>query len=335
MRVLGVETSCDETGLAIYEAGKGLLAHVLYSQVSTHQPYGGVVPELASRDHVRYLVPLLDQVLLDAHLTISEIDAVAYTAGPGLVGALLTGTCFGKSLAYALGKPAIAVHHLEAHMLAAQLASSELTFPFLVLLVSGGHTQLWEAKDLGHYTLLGETLDDAVGEAFDKTAKLMGLPYPGGAILAQLADSPSASPLPAFPRPMIHKKGFDFSFSGLKTHAWMAWQASTQDEQARQNIAHAFQEAVVETLVIKCEKALEFTGHEVLVVAGGVGANRLLRQNLQVSVAAKGKKVYFPDIEYCTDNGAMIAYAGCLHLLKGEQDTDLSMAAHPRWALSE
>ena len=333
MRVLGIETSCDETGVAIYSAEKGLLAHVLYSQISLHKQFGGVVPELASRDHVKYLVPLVDEVLTQAKLNKTELDAIAYTAGPGLVGALLTGACFAKSLAFALNVPAIAVHHLEAHILAAKLDAPHLEFPFLVLLVSGGHTQLLEARALGEYRLLGDTLDDAVGEAFDKTAKLMGIGYPGGAALAKLADACDSPRLPEFPRPMTDRPGLDFSFSGLKTHALTSWNQSSKDESAQMAIAKAFQDAVVETLVIKCQRALKQSGSKRLVVAGGVSANQSLRKALTVLLQSSQGEVYFPRLEYCTDNGAMIAYAGCLHLLQQEQDSNWAIEVKARWSL--
>ncbi len=337
MRVLGIESSCDETGIAIYDDQKGLLAHALYSQVITHRRFGGVVPELASRDHVKYLVQLVDEALHEAQMSKSELDAIAYTAGPGLTGALLTGACFAKSFAFALNVPALAVHHLEAHLLAAKLESPELMFPFLVLLVSGGHTQLIKAHALDRYELLGDTLDDAVGEAFDKTAKLMGLPYPGGAILAKLADNPHSKKLPPlkpFPRPMTDRPGLDFSFSGLKTHAVTMWNKSLKNEDAMISIARGFQDAVVETLLIKCQRALLQTGSKRLVVAGGVGANIALRQRLDALMTDMQGKVYFPKAEYCTDNGAMVAYAGCLHLLQGEKDNDLSINVHARWPLN-
>lgn len=336
MRVLGIETSCDETGVAIYDDHQGLLSHALYSQIATHRQFGGVVPELASRDHVKYLVPLVDEALKKAKLNKSMLDAIAYTAGPGLVGALLAGACFAKSLAFALDRPAFAVHHLEAHLLAAQLESPQLNFPFLVLLISGGHTQLIEARALGDYYLLGDTLDDAAGEAFDKTAKLMGLPYPGGAALARLADecAPENHSLLTFPRPMTDRPGLDFSFSGLKTHALTVWQKSTKDHTAMASIAYAFQDAIVDTLLIKCRRALQQTGFSRLVVAGGVGANQRLRNELhQVMNELKGE-VYFPKPEYCTDNGAMVAYAGCMHLLQGQCDSTLAIDVRPRWPLA-
>ena len=334
MRVLGIESSCDETGVAIYCSEHGLLAHALYSQVMMHRQFGGVVPELASRDHIKHLIPLLDEALKQANMDKTQLDAVAYTAGPGLVGALLTGACFAKSLAFALNIPALAVHHLEAHLLAAKLESPTLDFPFMVLLVSGGHTQLVEARALGDYQILGDTLDDAVGEAFDKTAKLMGIPYPGGPELARLADVSTLPIITPFPRPMTDRPGLDFSFSGLKTHALTTWNASQQDDDARAMIANAFQAAVVDTLVIKCRRALKQTQGKRLVVAGGVGANKSLRAALTSLMAELKGEVYFPRPEYCTDNGAMVAYAGCLHLLQGERDVDLSIDVKARWPLS-
>lgn len=336
MRVLGIESSCDETGIAIYDDKRGLLAHTLYSQVATHQRFGGVVPELASRDHVKYLIPLIDEALLQANMNKSQIDAVAYTAGPGLIGALLTGACFAKSLAFSLNIPSLAVHHLEAHLLAACLDTPTLHFPFIVLLVSGGHTQLIHAHALGDYQLLGDTLDDAVGEAFDKTAKLMGVPYPGGAELARLADhcpEENSLNLSSFPRPMTDRPGLDFSFSGLKTHVLTTWNNSKKDNMSRSVIARAFQAAVVDTLLIKCRRALKQTGSRRLVVAGGVGANRALRRSLAVLMDEVQGQVYFPQPEYCTDNGAMVAYAGCLHLLQGKHDATLAIDVKARWPL--
>lgn len=337
MRVLGIESSCDETGVAIYDAEKGLVAHALHSQIAIHQSYGGVVPELASRDHVKYLLPLVDAALEQAGLEKTAIDALAYTAGPGLIGALLTGACFAKSLAFSLNKPALAIHHLEAHLLAAKLDSPQLDFPFLALLVSGGHTQLIDVRALGDYQLLGDTLDDAVGEAFDKTAKLMGIAYPGGALLAELADhcpEEAAERIPPFPRPMTDRPGLDFSFSGLKTHALTSWNNSAKDEQARAMIAKAFQQAVIDTLFIKCKRALKQTGSRRLVVAGGVGANRSLRAALRCLMQDLQGEVYFPRPEYCTDNGAMVAYAGCLYLLAGKKDSNLAIEVKARWPLA-
>lgn len=335
--VLGIETSCDETGVAIYHSEKGLLADALYSQVALHQVHGGVVPELASRDHVKQLIPLVSQTLSKASLDRSQLSAIAYTAGPGLIGALLTGACFAKSLALALQIPAVAVHHLEAHLLAAKLSTPALDFPFTALLVSGGHTQIIMAHQLGHYELLGETLDDAVGEAFDKTAKLMGIAYPGGPKLAALADACSikdAATCPPFPRPMTTRAGFDLSFSGLKTHALMAWQKSNQSEDIKRIIAYHFQQAVVETLVIKCRRAIGKMQSKRLVVAGGVGANRLLRQGLTEMMEEEGGHAYFPSIHFCTDNGAMVAYTGCLHFLKGQEDNTHQLLVKARWPLN-
>lgn len=335
MLVLGIETSCDETGVAIYDNEEGLLAHALYSQIKTHQRFGGVVPELASRDHVKYLVPLVDEAFSQARIDRDALDAVAYTAGPGLIGALLAGACFAKSLAFSLDVKALAVHHLDAHLLAAKMTADTLEFPFIVLLVSGGHTQLVEARALGEYQLLGDTLDDAVGEAFDKTAKLMGIPYPGGPQLAALADQSSSlrQNIPPFPRPMTDRPGLDFSFSGLKTHALTTWQKSDQTTLAQQEIATAFQAAVVETLVIKCRRAVKQTGCRRLVVAGGVGANRSLRASLSALMSTQQGEVFFPPVEYCTDNGAMVAYAGCLYLLQGRQDANLEINVRARWPL--
>lgn len=333
MRVLGIESSCDETGVAIYDAKKGLLAHALHSQIETHRKHGGVVPELASRDHVNYLIPLVDEVLTETQLNKKDIDAIAYTAGPGLIGALLVGACFAKSLAYGLNIPALGIHHLEAHILAAQMETPSLDFPFIALLVSGGHCQLIAVQALGQYQLLGDTLDDAVGEAFDKTAKLMGIAYPGGAVLAGLADQCESTPY-HFPKPMTDRPGLDFSFSGLKTHALTTWSKSQKDERARFEIAKAFQHAVVETLIIKCKRAIEQTGCSRLVVAGGVGANKALRTALVDYVKKINGEVFFPALEYCTDNGAMVAYAGCLRLAQGEQDKDAGVVVKARWPLA-
>lgn len=338
MLVLGIESSCDETGVALYDSQQGLMAHALYSQIALHQPYGGVVPELASRDHIKHVIRLSDEVYMQAGVKKHAVDAIAYTAGPGLIGALLTGACFAKSLAFALKIPAIAVHHLEAHVLAAKLADPSLAFPFIALLVSGGHTQLIEARALGDYFLLGDSLDDAVGEAFDKTAKLMGLPYPGGIYIEQLARQHGVNEevsLFAFPRPMVDRPGLDFSFSGLKTHALMTWNKSSQDEISQRAIAAAFQKAVIETLVVKCQRAVEQTGIDRLVVAGGVGANQALRQALIARMHDKQCQVFFPDLEYCTDNGAMVAYAGCLYLQAGKKDKQLGIQVKARWPLAD
>lgn len=334
MRVLGIESSCDETGVAVYDSDQGLLAHALHSQVKMHAVHGGVVPELASRDHIHHLIPLMNEVLSTSGLDKKDLDGIAYTAGPGLIGALLVGACFAKSVAFALNIPALGIHHLEAHVLAAQMETPTLAFPFIALLVSGGHCQLIEATALGQYQLLGDTLDDAVGEAFDKTAKLMGIPYPGGAVLARLADACDHTPY-TFPRPMVDRPGLDFSFSGLKTHAVTTWNRSSQDDTARQHIAKAFQNAVVDTLLIKCKRALLDRRCQRLVVAGGVGANTTLRASLQGLMHELQGEVYFPALEYCTDNGAMVAYAGCQHLLRGERDDTLGVNVQARWALAD
>lgn len=332
MLVLGIESSCDDTGVALYHSERGLMGHALYSQTEVHAQYGGVVPELASRDHVRKLLPLLNQLLNDTQTALTDINAIAYTAGPGLAGALLVGASFAKSLAFALNKTAIAVHHMEGHLLAAMLSSPKPEFPFLGLLVSGGHTQLMAAKTLGEYELLGETLDDAVGEAFDKTAKMMGLPYPGGPALSQLALSGTTGRF-KFPHPMTDRPGLDFSFSGLKTFALNTYQAHQHEPNIAADIALAFQTAVVETLIIKCRRALHQTGLKQLVVAGGVGANTALRVGLTNLLAQLEGKVFFPESVFCTDNGAMIAYAGCQHLLLGNKDQDSGIKVRPRWEL--
>lgn len=332
MFVLGIESSCDDTGVAVYDDKRGLLGHALHSQTLTHQQYGGVVPELASRDHITHVVPLLTEALTQAQIRRQDLDGVAYTAGPGLIGALLVASCFGKALAYGLGIPALAIHHLEAHLLAAKLADESLRFPFVALLVSGGHCQLFAVNGFGDYSLLGESLDDAVGEAFDKTAKLMGIPYPGGPKLASLADACDHTPY-QFPRPMVDRPGLDFSFSGLKTHALNTWQNSQKDEQAISHIAKAFQDAVIETLLIKSKRALAQTGYRRLVVAGGVGANLKLRRVFTDWIKEMQGELFFPALEFCTDNGAMIAYAGCMHLLRGDRDADLTVQVRPRWPL--
>lgn len=333
MLVLGIESSCDETGIAIYDSHVGLLAQALHSQIATHRLHGGVVPELASRDHVNYLIPLVNEVLTKAKIQKSQLQGIAYTAGPGLIGALLVGSCFAKSLAYALNIPALGIHHLEAHILAAKMETPTLEFPFIALLVSGGHCQLIEVKHLGAYQLLGDTLDDAVGEAFDKTAKLMGIPYPGGPVLAALADQCETTSY-RFPRPMTDRPGLDFSFSGLKTYALNTWNASAKDDRACSEIAKAFQQAVIETLIIKCKRAIQASGCKRLVVAGGVGANKALRSSLTGWINDIGGEIYFPAHEYCTDNGAMIAYAGCLRMLRGEQDVHKGVEVKARWPLA-
>src|ERR1700733_15119139 len=315
MRVIGIESSCDETAVAVYDDTAGLLSHCLFSQIALHQAYGGVVPELASRDHVVRLLPLVREALAAANSGPERIGGVAYTAGPGLIGALLVGAGFARSLAYAWGVPAIGIHHLEGHLLAPLLEARPPAFPFVALLVSGGHTQLVDVRGLGQYRILGETLDDAAGEAFDKTAKMLGLPYPGGAALARLAETGRSGQF-VFPRPMLDRPGLNFSFSGLKTAALVALRGRVLDDQIRADVARGFQEAVVDTLAEKSRRALRATGHRRLVVAGGVGANRKLRERLAAVALESGAKLYFPRAEFCTDNGAMIALAGCLRLAR-------------------
>ncbi len=337
MIVLGIESSCDETGLAVYDSERGLLSHALHSQVALHGEYGGVVPELASRDHVRYLLPLAEKALAEASVDKTQLDGIAYTAGPGLIGALMVGASTGRAMAMALGIPAIGVHHMEGHLLAPMLEESAPEFPFVALLVSGGHTLLAEVKGIGQYELLGESLDDAAGEAFDKTAKLLGLGYPGGPVLAKLAQQGEAGKY-KFPRPMIDRPGLEFSFSGLKTFTLNTWQkevaAGNEDEQTKANICRAFEEAVVDTLTIKCRRAVEQVGAETLVIAGGVGANLRLRESLQTMMQKQGGQLYYPRIEFCTDNGAMIAYAGCLRLMAGQTEP-LEINARARWPMGE
>jgi N6-L-threonylcarbamoyladenine synthase len=331
MKVLGLETSCDETGVAVWDTARGLLAHALYSQVDLHEAYGGVVPELASRDHVRKTVPLVRETLAQAGLEMADLDGVAYTSGPGLVGALLVGAGLGRSLAYALDIPAIGVHHMEGHLLAPLMEPDPPAPPFVALLVSGGHTMLLEVAAVGRYRLLGDTLDDAVGEAFDKTAKLMGLPYPGGPVLAQLAEGGRSGRF-EFSRPMTDRPGLDFSFSGLKTQVMLAWNRHRDEPGAIPDIARGFEEAATDTLLIKCRRALRQTGARTLVVAGGVGANRRLRAMLEAAAKSEGFRVAFPRPEFCTDNGAMIAHAGALRLAAGLAD-DASIQVRARWAL--
>ena len=335
MVVLGIETSCDETGVALYDTARGLLAHALHSQVAMHADYGGVVPELASRDHVRRLVPLTRQILATAGLGLSQLDAVAYTEGPGLAGALLVGTSAARGLAYSLQIPAIGVHHLEGHLLSPLLADPAPEFPFVALLVSGGHTQLMRVDGVGDYTLLGETLDDAAGEAFDKSAKLMGLGYPGGPAIAQTAQHGKPGRF-KLPRPMLSSGDLDFSFSGLKTAVLTAARAQPLDEQTRADLCAEVQAAIVDVLVAKSMAAVDRSDLTRLVVAGGVGANRLLREKLTARAGAAGCTVYYPDLEFCTDNGAMIAFAGALrlqHSRSGAQGLDFSV--RPRWDLAE
>jgi len=331
MKVLGIESSCDETGIAVYDSDSGRIWQRLYSQIEKHREYGGVVPELASRDHVVKAAPMLSEILLEIG-SIDDIDAITYTRGPGLIGALMVGANLARGLAWALDKPVLGVHHMEGHLLAPMLAAEKPELPFVALLVSGGHTMLVDVQAIGEYRILGETLDDAVGEAFDKTAKLLGLPYPGGPELAALADSVSHSRF-EFPRPMVNRPGLEFSFSGLKTAALnMVKKHEPLDQNSRAQIAHAFQHAVVDTLRIKCQRALAETGYQNLVVAGGVGANRRLREVLEKLTRADHTRVYFPALEYCTDNGAMIAYAGALRVLAGQRDEAVADVL-PRWSL--
>jgi N6-L-threonylcarbamoyladenine synthase len=330
--VLGIETSCDETGVAVFDPARGLLAHTLYSQIRMHADYGGVVPELASRDHVRKLLPLVRETLGRAGLGVADLGGVAYTAGPGLVGALLVGATAARALAWALERPAIGVHHMEGHLLAPLLEAEPPAPPFVALLVSGGHSMLIQVDAIGRYALLGDTLDDAAGEAFDKTAKLMGLPYPGGPALARLAEQGRPERF-RFARPMTDRPGLDFSFSGLKTQVLLAWQASDRSEQTRADVARAFEDAIVETLVVKCRRALAQTGVRTLIVAGGVGANRRLREQLAAAGAQEGFRTYFPRLEFCTDNGAMIALAGALRLQAGQVES-AQIRVRPRWDLA-
>ncbi len=338
MLVLGIETSCDETGVALYDDARGLLAHALHSQVALHDAYGGVVPELASRDHIRRLAPLIGDVLKSGGTQWDDLSGIAYTEGPGLAGALLVGAAFGRALAYALGIPAIGIHHLEGHLLSPLLARDPPDFPFIALLVSGGHTQLMRVRGVGEYALLGETADDAAGEAFDKTAKLLGLPYPGGPALARLAEQGTPGRF-HFPRPKLASADLDFSFSGLKTAVVLACRKIALDEQIRADIAHAFQEAAVEVLVSKCAAAVAREKLPRLVVAGGVGANRRLREALGLAAAKRGFRVHYPELEFCTDNGAMIALAGALRLGKMQTGDPLAgqmrlaFTVRPRWEL--
>lgn len=333
MYVLGIETSCDETGVAIYHARQGLINHLLYSQIAMHNEYGGVVPELASRDHIRKLVPLIKQSLQESHLKNSDIIGIAYTAGPGLMGALLVGAATALSLAWSWQIPAIAVHHMEGHLLAPMLEANPPEFPFVALLISGGHTLLVQVEEIGRYQLLGESLDDAAGEAFDKTAKMLGLGYPGGPKLAALAER--GCPRIKFPRPMTDRPGLDFSFSGIKTFALNTINASAKTGQDKADIAASFQDAVADTLSIKCKRALQQTGLTRLVVAGGVSANQKIRASLTEMAEKEQAQIYFPRLQFCTDNGAMIAYAGCQRLMAGQQQQGLEIFARPRWPLSE
>lgn len=336
MKVLGLETSCDETGVALYDTEQGLLGHRLFSQVELHAEYGGVVPELASRDHVRKTLPLINELLAETGLTKQDLDAIAYTAGPGLAGALMVGSCIGRALGYGLGIPAIGVHHMEGHLLAPMLEDEPPEFPFVALLVSGGHTQLVKVDAIGEYTLLGESLDDAAGEAFDKAAKMMDLDYPGGPRVAALAEKGDVTRF-KFPRPMTDRPGLDFSFSGLKTFtlntvAKHKLADGLPDDQTCADIAAAFQEAVVDTLVIKCRRAIEQTEFKTLVIAGGVSANTRLREKLEAALAKRGARVFYARHEFCTDNGAMIAYAGAQRLAAGQEEA-MGITVKPRWPL--
>lgn len=331
MRILGIETSCDETGIAIYDEENGILAHRLYSQIAIHADYGGVVPELASRDHVRKTIPLINEALNEAGLTAKDLDGVAYTAGPGLVGALLVGCSIGRSLAYGWDLPAVPVHHMEGHLLAPMLEDNVPEFPFVALLVSGGHTMMVRVDGIGQYQLLGESVDDAAGEAFDKTAKLLGLDYPGGPVLAKMAEQGTPGRY-KFPRPMTDKPGLNFSFSGLKTAAATTIKKSDASDQTKADIAYAFQEAVIDTLAIKCRRALQQCNLNRLVIAGGVSANTQLREKLAAVMQKLKGEVFYPRPEFCTDNGAMIAFAG-MQRLKAGVHTDLTFKATPRWPL--
>jgi len=337
--VLGIETSCDETGIAIFDTSKplnqGLIAEALHSQIDLHQVYGGVVPELASRDHVKRLIPMVNQVLSDAGIEKSQLDAIAYTAGPGLIGALLVGASFGRSLAFGLGIPSIGVHHMEGHLLAPMLEDNPPQAPFIGLLVSGGHSLLIDVKQIGDYHILGESIDDAAGEAFDKTAKLLGLPYPGGPHIAKIAEQGKPGRF-TFPRPMTNRPGLDFSFSGLKTFAKNTIESfgDKLNQQDKADIAYAFQEAIVDTLCIKCRRAIEQTGHKKLVIAGGVSANQQLRKKLESTLSKYKAEVFYASPQYCTDNGAMIALAGAMRLQSQPAD-QLSIDVRPRWPINE
>lgn len=332
MYILGIETSCDETGVAIYHSEHGLITHSLYSQVLTHSEYGGVVPELASRDHIRKLVPLIKQCLASGQIDATRIAGIAYTAGPGLMGALLVGATTARSLAWTWQVPAIAVHHMEGHLLAPMLEPNPPQFPFVALLISGGHTMLVQVEGIGRYTLLGESLDDAAGEAFDKTAKMLELGYPGGPKLAELAER--GRERFDFPRPMTDRPGLDFSFSGLKTFTLNTLNETDKNEQDKADIAYAFQKATAETLTIKCKRAIRQTGLKSLVIAGGVSANKAIREQLQEMARQQQVQLHFPRLEFCTDNGAMIAYAGCQRLLAGQQE-ELRISARPRWPIEQ
>ncbi|CAM3605803.1 tRNA (adenosine(37)-N6)-threonylcarbamoyltransferase complex transferase subunit TsaD [Paraphotobacterium marinum] len=335
MRILGIETSCDETGIAIYDSDLGILSNELYSQIDLHSKYGGVVPELASRDHLSKIIPLIEDALTKSQLKKTDIDAIAYTAGPGLVGALMVGATVASGLAFSWGIPAIPIHHMEGHLLAPMLEDNKPSYPFVCLLVSGGHTMLVEVLDFGTYNILGESVDDAAGEAFDKTAKIMGLGYPGGPQISKLAEL-SLIEDDSYPRPMTNKSGLDFSFSGLKTHTANIVNKSSKDQLALANIANAFQRAVVDTLMIKSKRALKLTGHSRLVIAGGVSANKYLRTAAQKMMSEINGEVFYPRHEYCTDNGAMIAYVGFERFKrKIYNENDLSVRVYPRYPLDK
>lgn len=341
MLVLGIETSCDETGIALYDTNRGLLADALFSQIDLHVDYGGVVPELASRDHIRKTLPLIEQVLSEAKLTKKDIDAIAYTAGPGLIGALLVGSSIAEALAFSLAIPSVGVHHMEGHLLAPMLEDSPPKFPFVGLLVSGGHSQLVSVKGIGEYEILGESLDDAAGEAFDKAAKMLGLDYPGGPHIARLAEyarTELGGTSYRFPRPMTDRPGLEFSFSGLKTFTLntvsKARDAGRFNDDEKARIALAFEDAVVDTLMIKCRRALKETGFKRLVIAGGVSANVNLRQTLKKMEEKTGSEVFYARQQYCTDNGAMIAYAGAQRLLAGQR-SDSVVTVRPRWPMDQ
>jgi N6-L-threonylcarbamoyladenine synthase len=335
LRVLGIETSCDETAVAIYDSEQGLLADIVYTQTPLHALYGGVVPELASRDHIRKTLPLIEQAFEQSKLSKHDIDGIAYTKGPGLIGALMVGASIAKSLAYGLNIPAIGIHHMESHLMAVQLEDQAPQYPFIALLVSGGHTLLLHVHEPLHYTVLGESIDDAVGEAFDKTAKLLGLSYPGGAALSKLAESGRPERF-VFPRPMLHRADFNFSFSGLKTHAIQCFEkyGGAHNPQVRADIAIAFEDAVVDVLVHKGIRALATTGLNCLVAVGGVAANRKLREKLGRALKERSGELYFPRPEFCTDNGAMVAYNGYLYLSRSRQE-ELSIHVKPRWPMEE
>ena len=333
MKVLGIESSCDETGIAIYDTERGLLSHALYSQVEMHAEYGGVVPELASRDHIRRALPLIQNVLDQAKLTLQDIEGIAYTQGPGLSGALLVGTSIAEALAFTLNIPTVGVHHLEGHLLAPLLEENPPQFPFVALLVSGGHTQLMKVTGIGEYELLGDTLDDAAGEAFDKTAKLLGLGYPGGPAVSALATKGKPGRF-KLPRPLLNSGDLNFSFSGLKTAVLTMVNGNDADEQTRADIAYEFQEAVTEVLTAKCMAALRNTGLDSLIVSGGVGANKRLRQQLDSATKRRLCKVHYPRLEFCTDNGAMIAFAGAMRMHNAVEG-DHGFTVKPRWDLAE